>query len=348
MSVGGPWQAGPVPPSKTRRPSPAPAGIAWDAAALAPVVLVRGAEGLLADRAVARLLDLAREVDEHVEVTRLEAAAYETGQLEMIASPSLFGEKRCIVIGGVEACTDALIDDVDAYLRHAPDDVWVVLRHNGGQRGKRLLDAVARAGFPVVACEPIKRDADKAAFVSAEFARARRRVEPAATQALVQALGSDLRELGAACSQLIADTTGTVTAEVVGRYYGGRVEASGFRVADAALAGNAGEAIALLRHAVATGADPVPLVAALAVKLRTMAKVDATRGRSGHTVAELGMAPWQVDQARRALAGWSPEGLAAAITAVAAADAEVKGLGRDPVYAVERAVLRVAASRGGR
>ena len=36
--------------------------------------------------------------------------------------------------------------------------------------------------------------------------------------------------------------------------------------------------------------------------------------------------------------------LAQAITAVAEADAEVKGAGRDPVYAVERAVLRICAA----
>ena len=43
---------------------------------------------------------------------------------------------------------------------------------------------------------------------------------------------------------------------------------------------------------------------------------------------------------------WTPEGLASAISAVAQADAEVKGEGRDPRFAVERAVLRVAGAVG--
>ena len=34
-------------------------------------------------------------------------------------------------------------------------------------------------------------------------------------------------------------------------YHGGKIEATGFRVADAAIAGNSGEALALLRHALA-------------------------------------------------------------------------------------------------
>ncbi|EKA61765.1 DNA polymerase III subunit delta [Janibacter hoylei PVAS-1] len=55
------------------------------------------------------------------------------------------------------------------------------------------------------------------------------------------------------------------------------------------------------------------------------------------------MAPWQVDKARRSLQGWTGEGLGRSIQAVAAADFEVKGGGRDPVYAVERAILVIAA-----
>lgn len=144
----------------------------------------------------------------------------------------------------------------------------------------------------------------------------------------------------------MADTTGLITADLVARYHGGRVEATGFRVADAAVEGRAGEAVALLRHAVATGTDPVPLVAALAAKLRVLAKVGAARGRMLDPARDLGLAPWQVDRARRELRGWSPEGLAAAIGAVARADAEVKGAGRDAVFAVERAVLAIAQARG--
>jgi DNA polymerase-3 subunit delta len=57
------------------------------------------------------------------------------------------------------------------------------------------------------------------------------------------------------------------------------------------------------------------------------------------------MAPWQVDKARRAVSGWDAEALARSIQAVAAADFEVKGGGRDPVYAVERAVLTITRER---
>ena len=54
------------------------------------------------------------------------------------------------------------------------------------------------------------------------------------------------------------------------------------------------------------------------------------------------MAPWQVDKARRALGRLDRRrARPPASPAIAAADFEVKGGGRDPVYAVERCVLTI-------
>lgn len=333
-----------APPAR-RRPSSA-SGTGWEDVPLAPLVLVHGPESLLAERAVESVVRKARERDPDLEVVRVPAAGYEAGRLRVVASPSLFDEPRLVVLDAIHEGTEDAFADLAAYVTDPVPDVVLVVHHGGGNRGKRTLDAVRAAGAVVVPCEAVKRDADKAAFVSAELRRARRRAEPDAVRALVEALGSDLRELAAAVQQLVADTTGVISADAVLRYHGGRVEATGFAVADAAVAGRAGDAVALLRHAVATGTDPVPVVAAVAAKLRTLAKVGAARGRGLDPARDLGIAPWQVDRARRELAGWTPEGLAEAISAVAQADSEVKGAGRDPVFAVERAVLRVAAAAG--
>lgn len=334
-------------PPPRRRPGGREPGPTWDTVEPAAVVLVTGPETLLAERAVDRLVGQVRQADPDVEVTRLDAAGYEPGRLRVLTSPSLFGEARVVVLEGLQAGTEECLADVATYVGEPEPDVVLVLQHGGGTRGRRTLDAVRAAGAVLVACDAVKKDADKVAFAQAELRRAGRRAEDAAVRALVEACGSDLRDLAAACQQLVSDTSGVISAAVVARYHGGRVEATGFRVADAAVAGRSGEAVALLRHALATGTDPVPLVAALAAKLRTLAKVGAARGRGLDPARDLGLAPWQVDRARRELTRWSPEALALAVTAVAQADAEVKGAGRDPVFAVERAVLRIAEAQGG-
>lgn len=291
-----------------------------------------------------RIRSLVRATEPDVEVTRLDAGSYETGSLAMNVSPSLFGERKLIEVEGLESMNDAFLADALAYLARPEPDAVLVLRHGGGNRGKKLLDAVKSAGWPMVDCQPLKKEADKTAFVVAEFKAASRRIEPAAVQSLVNAVGASLAELAAACSQLIADAAAAVDADMVDRYYGGRVEASAFKVADAAMAGNAPLALSTLRHALATGADPVPLVAALAAKLRTLAKVAGAQGSSAQVARQLGMQPWLVEQAQRDVRRWTPEGLIRSIQVTAEADAQVKGLSRDPVYAVEHAVTVVATS----
>ena len=188
-----------------------------------------------------------------------------------------------------------------------------MLRHAGGVRGKKLLDAI-RAGVGggvEIVCAELKKDAEKQDFAAAEFSAAGRRITARALRALVAAFTDDLAELSAACRQLIADATGEITEAIVASYYGGRVETNAFKVADAAIAGRHGEALIALRHALDSGADPVPIVAAFAMKVRTMAKVSGVRGGGPQVASPLGLAPWQVDRARRDLAGWTDEGLAA-------------------------------------
>ncbi|GAB5080489.1 DNA polymerase III subunit delta [Arthrobacter sp. AD-310] len=324
--------------------STAPDPAAWRDAAPAAVVLVSGPEEYLGIRAMDSIRSKVRAADPDVEVSRLNAAAYEAGTLLMQVSPSLFGESKLIEVESVESMNDAFLADALAYLGQPGQDAVVVLRHGGGARGKKLLDAIKKGGWPVIDCQPLKKDADKMAFVSAEFKAAGRRIEQEAVLALVNAVGANLSELAAACSQLIADAGTTVTSEIVDRYYGGRIEATAFKVADAAMAGNGPLALSTLRHALATGADPVPLVAALAAKLRTVARVAGASGSAAQLAAELGMQPWLVEQAQREVRRWTPEGLVRSIQATAEADAQVKGLSRDPVYAVENAVRVIATS----
>lgn len=315
----------------------------WRDVQPAPLILLSGPEEYFAQRARDLLRSQLRQVHPDLELTSFDASEYQPGALLMACSPSLFGEFKLIEVSRLEAMNDAFLTDALELAASGAEDAVVVLRHGGGNRGKKLLDAV-KSRWPVVDCQPLKRDTDKNAFVTSEFRAASRRIEGPAVVALVNAVGSQTAELAAACGQLIEDTTGTVTADDVEKYYGGRIEATSFKVADAALAGDAAGALATLRYALDSGADPVPLVAALAAKLRTLARVAGSRGSAAQVARDLGMQPWLVEQAQREVRRWTPEQLRLCVRAVAEADAQVKGLSRDPVYAVERVVHLVASS----
>ena len=319
--------------------------LSWRAPQPAPIVLVSGPEDVCAERAIAGVRDYLRAEDPTLEVSDLRADDYAAGTLWAVTSPSLFGEPRLVRVTGVEKCSDAFLAEAVSYLAAPQDGATVVLRHTGASvRGKKLLDAIraGEGGGVEIACPAIKRDSDRFDFAAGEFQAAKKRIAPAALRALVSAFADDLTELAAACQQLIADVPGEVTEQVVERYYGGRVEISSFTVADTAIAGRYGDALIALRHALASGADPVPLVAAFAMKLRTMARVAGNREPSAALAARLGMKDWQVDRARRDLAGWNETSLGMAIQATARADAEVKGGSRDAVFALERMVTVIA------
>ena len=318
--------------------------LGWREARAATVVLVTGPEEFLAERATTAVRQQLRDDDPALEISDVDATSYAAGQLLTLASPSLFGEPRLIRVSGVEKCTDDFIEDVVSYLEFPAADTTLVLRHSGGVRGKKILDAIrAGAGDGIeIIVDELKSDNDKFEFALTEFDAGGRRITPGAVRGLVAAFSSSGSELAAACQQLMSDTSGDIDERDVDTYYGGRAEATAFRVADIAIAGRPGDALVALRNALESGSDPVPVVAAFASKLRVMARVMGDRRSSAELAGSIGAAPWQIDRARRDLNGWSEGGLAAAIVAVADADANVKGATRDPVFALERMVSTVA------
>ena len=305
------------------------------------MVLVSGNEEFLASRAIRLLRDNLRAEAPDLEVTELDASDYVAGSIYNYASPSLFNEPRLLIIRSVERCTDDLIADGIAYLEDPTAETVVLFRHNSSSvRGKKLLEALrANSIVTEVVCEAIK-DQDKSAFVMAEFAQANKKITNGAVRALCDAFNSDLAELASACQQLIQDAKENIDESLVDSYYGGRVETSSFKVADAALAGQTGAALTLLRHALSSGSDPVPMVAAIASKMRLIGKVFENRSA---TPAQLGGQPWMIDKARRESSSWTEEGMANVLQEVAVCDAACKGAERDPVYALERLVLLISA-----
>lgn len=338
-----------MPPRAKAAPKPSGSAKTWKQATPASVVVITGPEGLLVDRAIARVQDAVRSQHAEVEITRVEANGYESGTLARLASPSLFEEQRIVTVVGLAEANDLAVTDILGYLGNPEPDVVLILCHGGGTRAKKVVDAgKAVVGALWVDCPAIKRDNELLGFVGAEFAEAGRVVSSKAAQLLVDAFGSDLRELAASCAQLIADVPGDVDVEDVRRYHGGRAEASGFEVADAVVARDAGRALLTLRQALDSGVDPIPMLAAIAMKVRSLAKVSVANGSGGQIAKELGMPPWMVDQARRQLRAWTPEDLGRVILEIAAADVALKGgveiadkiYGRtaDPIYTMERLV----------
>lgn len=317
--------------------------------ALSPLLLIHGGESVLADRALTEALALRADFERTV----LDGASIEQGRYGEAVAPSLFADKRVVVLKDLQDVPAEVQEEIESLFDQLDPNLHLIFIHKGGVKGKGLLDKIKKRKPEIVTCEPMKKASDKEEFVRQEFARQGRKISAAAVTALVDATGSDTRELAAACSQIAFDTNAgkaIIDEDDIAKYYQGRIEATGFDVADATLAGNPTAALVALRNALDSGTDPVMIVSALTSSIRTLAKVSgAPRNANAFQLAgSLGLAPWQIDKARRQLAKWSPALIAFSVQELSKADVAIKGVEADPLYALERSVVSIAMKVAGR
>lgn len=313
--------------------------------------LVVGNEELLVERAVREVSAAAAAAaalagDGDAGVVELDAPSLAAGDIRAAAAPSLFGGAPVVVVDGLERLRKSDDDgeevpgdaraEIVAYLERPDPEAVVVLVHAGGASGRDLVTAAKKAGAQVldVTSPPRSKtreiDAHRHQFVTAEFRRLKLQVTRDATDLIVVAVGSDLRSLAGACAQLASDANlaggSRVDVDLVSRYFGGRAEVDAFAISDHLMRGRTAQALALLRHM--TGREPLQKVGPMLV----------------------GGIAWRVRQraGQRPGDGWTPEGLAEAMHALATADAAIKGGEADAEYALERLVVTIGRARSSR
>jgi DNA polymerase III subunit delta len=315
---------------------------------LGHVTLVTGPEELLNQRAVDAAVRAVHAAEPESEVSETTADQVSMAALGDLAAPSLFSAIRCVVVQRLEDLPDDTYDGLVDYAGQPSQDIGLILVHSGGQRGSGLLSRLRKVPTVTEVKSASLRPSEFSRFVSGEVRGYGGRIAEDAADLLVQAVGQDLRALAGAAHQLTSDFPGEpLTAGIVRRYFGGRAEVKSFAIADAALAGRTSTALEELRWALEGGTPAVLVTSAFATGLRGLAKVASSpRGlREGDLAREAGVPPWKIRTLREQARGWDDHGLATAITAVAQADADVKGAASDAAFSLERMVLAVTSAR---
>jgi DNA polymerase III subunit delta len=306
--------------------------------------LVLGDEELLVERAVTEVLRLARQQagTDDVPVNRMRAGDVTTYELAELLSPSLFADERVVVLqDAAEAGKDA-VAVIGSAAADVPPGTVLVVAHSGGGRAKALAGELQKLGAVVHPCARITKAGERAEFIRNEFRVLGVKVDEETVTALLDAVGSDVRELASACSQLVADTDGDLDAAAVRRYHSGKAEVKGFDIADKAVAGDVAGAAEALRWAMMRGEPLVVLADALAEAVHTIGRVGPLSGDPYRLAAQLGMPPWRVQKAQKQARRWSRDTVATAMKVVAELNANVKGAVVDADYALESAVRKVA------
>ena len=311
-------------------------------------LLITGPEALLAGRIVADTRARALASHPEADVNEIQATELAESMLSEVVGGSLFSSHIIAIIDDVGACPPEVVDQLVDVAKNPPEELCLILVHQGGMKGKGLIDKLKKAKVPVETVAAIK-PWELPKFVTAEAKRLKVRIGQEAAGELVSAVGHDLRSLAAAVSQLAADAeSGEIDLALVRRYFAGRAEVTSFAGADAVLAGNTSLALERLRWALGTGAAPVLVTSAMAGAFRGMGKyLDAqgTRMSDADLARQLGIPPWKMKDYSRTSRNWQSGGVASAIRLISIADGEVKGAATNAEFALERMVLGVLRLR---
>lgn len=261
-------------------------------------------------------------------------------------SPALFGGERIVVLKSGESATKDLVAILVQYAASPDPDICLIVEHSGAGRAKALAGDLQKAGAAIQRVPVVKSADDRLKYVRSEVAAVGGKIDPKAAAALIEAVGEDLRSLSSAARQLVADAGGSITAEVVARYYRGRADVKVYAVADEIVAGHVEQGLERLRWALHEGTAEVVIADAIAESVRSVAKVAAAgRGNPNTLAGRLGMPAWKIRRIQQSSGGWSAAGLTQAMQIAARLNGEVKGQAADPRYAIEKAVLDIARAR---
>ena len=320
---------------------------------LVPVTLVVGEEEFLVDRAVRAAVAQAREAlaedggGGEGDLHDLEASALGQGELAALTSPSLFGGGAVVIVRNAQNAAKEIAAELTRYAAGPAPDAAVIVTHAGGAKGKALVTDLAKAGARQVDCPKLTRAGERTDFVRQEFRRVGRQADDDAVRALLDAIGGDLRELASAVDQLASDTDGT--------------DQRGHRRQVLPRPGR-GDRLQRRRPRGRGAAERGPRTAPLGPGHRHRPGPDHQRAGHRGTAARPGRrgpAEREPQRARRrgrrpavedrpgppAAARLAPGRRGRALQAVAEADAQVKGGGVSPEYALERAIRQIVAYR---
>ncbi|WP_026162281.1 DNA polymerase III subunit delta [Corynebacterium ulceribovis] len=319
---------------------------------VAPLTVLNGREEFLMSRARRRLIAAVKAsspAPEAMPITEFAAKDVTDNDLVELLSPSLFSEERVLVFTDLQSARKEATDTLVKWLKDIPEGIVVIVEHvppksKTAKGAAAALKQLQKLGAELIEYPELK-PSEIQGFVHQELRGHKIRADLDTVQAIVEGVGTDLRDLASAISQLVADTDGNFDADKVREYYSGRAEINGFHVADAAVAGNVVGAVAATRRALQLG-EPKPVVLAAAIsgaigdiaRLHAVGPIDPNRA-----AGTFRMPPWKVRKVQQVARLWPTEAVARAVQVVADMDAGLKGAGsQDEQFVLETSVRKIA------
>ena len=264
------------------------------------IVLLWGQDAFL-------LREAALELLEGLEPREVDAVEWQGGETADLATPSLFGEPRSLLVTDCRQLPEHATRELAAYLAAPDPEAPLVLCVTTAERGKPPA-ALVKMVEPVGTIREVKlARKDLPGWIVARGRARGVEVAPAAANALVEILGEEAAVLDQAVVQLGTAYAGRkVTRELVAAQFRGLGEQHMWDLCDRAFGKDAAGAMHALRSMLESRADPLMILGGVAARLRDLLKVRALPERMplGDMARAAGLRfDWQArrfrDQARR-------------------------------------------------
>ncbi|HEX2053942.1 MAG TPA: DNA polymerase III subunit delta [Actinomycetota bacterium] len=261
--------------------------------------------------------------------------------LQAIATPSMFDDRRTIVVREVDKFPAEAQRKLIACLENPVPDATLILV--GAKLPSQMVSAARRSGH-VIEVEKGKRQ-DLFAWLKQQASAKGLSLSGEAMNALIEAVGEQRLALSQAVEELsLAKPAGTrLTVNDVTGQFQGRADVKLFAFIDAVAQRQASVALENLHYLVSQGESPSMLFWTLARHFRQL--LVAAESSPKQVAKTLGLPEWRAEKLVRQARGFGQEGLVEAYRLLALADVKIKNSEEPERLTLERWVVAVSRRR---
>ncbi len=263
-----------------------------------------------------------------VQPREIEASAWQGGETADLSTPSLFGERRALLVTDARHLPEVAARELAAYLASPAPDALLVLSATVGERA-RVPAGLVKLVQPVGEVREVKvARKDLPGWVARRAKAKALELAADAASAMVERLGEDPAALDQALDQLGSAFPGSrVTRELVAEQFRGLGDQHVWDLCDRAFARDLPGSMRSLATLLQSGEDALPILGGIASRLRDLVRVRSLPDRMppGDLARAAGLRfEWQARRYRESARRFSMEELVDIHERVVEADRALK------------------------
>jgi DNA polymerase III subunit delta len=303
-----------------------------------PVYLLLG-ESFLSEEALDRIRTEAGT--DHLSEDTFSADVEVATLMSALDTPTLLGGRRLVIVYGAQDLRKEHLEALERYIGSPSPHAVLVLVASG----RNKLEAMVKGTGTVVSLETPK-GRKLVTWIRQRAGEHGLKIDDRAAWALIDTVGSGLRDLDGAFSQLVtAHGTGAkLTAASVREQFSRVADERIFAFTDAVGDRRLAPAMTALRRLLDQGEEPLMVFGALTGQVRRMLRARRYADQGAKAVGDaLGLPGWRAERLQKQARSFREEELVEAMSVLAATDVEMKGGDLPPEIALETAVAKIVA-----